>query len=233
MIVDLLVKILGGFGQIVAHLGVGVTFAAVVGLILVYFLVKFLDRADRFLERAQRRWRRFQPATKWSIGLVAAVLVGPSLWAAFPKSSGALAVGLGLYVAYAWQGWRLIERYDLHDTTLWGAWSHHLNVTRAARRHTAAITNATGKKGGRARRPTPHPTGESFVVEPPFGESAADMAERYNTGQMTSAEAAQRGWDEVRGVNATPMPDGTVLVNVDSVDPDGGEPLEEARWWTP
>jgi hypothetical protein len=233
MIVDLLVGIFGAFGAVVSHLGIGGTFFAVVGLVLVYFLVKFLDRADRFLERIQRRWKRWTPATRWSLALVAAVLVGPAVWAAFPKSAGAVAVGLGVYAFYAAQGWRFVERYDLHDTTMWGAWSHHLNVSRAARRHTAAIGNATGKKGGRARKPTPHPTGETFVVEPPFGESANDMAERYNTGQMTSAEAAQRGWGEVRGVNATAMPDGTVMVNVDNVDPDGGEPLEEAKWWTP
>lgn len=202
------------------------------GLMALRFLdrtIKTLDRADRFFEkRVQRRWRRWSPGTKWAAKLLGGVLAFVVIWPVFPKGIGSFAVLLGLASAWWLQGCRFIQRYDLYDTSPMRAWSHHWDVSRSARRHTNAINNASPKKGGKAHKPVPHATGETFIAEPGDGESAEELAERYNTGQMTSAEAHQNGW-AARGVNAIPLPDGKVIVTLDREGPPD-EQLD-VRWW--
>lgn len=229
---DLLVDLLAKLGSAFLSLGPAGMFKVTLGVVIVWVGIKFFDRAERTLERVERRWKRWSTPTRWSVALLAAVFVGPTVWALLPKSDGALAVGLGLYAAWWYQGVRYVERYSLTDATAYSAWKHHVSATRAARRHTAAINDASTKKGGTASKPVPHATGETYVAHPGFGESATEFAERINLGELVSAEKARTGKD-VHGMSGTPLPDGSVEVVVEYAAGASTDPLAESKWWKP
>lgn len=205
--------------KIVTTLGWANTFFLAVGIGLLILAVKLFDMLDRVVERLERRWKRWQPTTRWAIVVIVGAVAWSgglfgALWDAFPKSTGAVVVVVAGTLGLWWQGVRFADRYDLTNTTARAAWLHHLQVSRLARRGTAAISDATGKKGGRARKPRLADDGIEFPVEPPDGMSAGEAADFFNDGHANSALARRVGWDAVRDTTAVVASDGTVTVKV-------------------
>lgn len=230
---NVLVGVLNAIGGVARSLGFGGCVTVVVGLLILALFLKFVDLADRTLDKAVKWWRRLPVWGKQIVVVFVGYLAWRQLWPMVPKTTGAIAVGLGLAFAWWLQGLRLARRYGLEDTTATQAWLHHRGTVRLQRGLTRAVGNATGKPNGRARKPVVTATGVESVVEPPDGMSAADFADLANSGGLHPSTARQVGWDAVKGMTATDLPDGTVRLHVDSVSEDGGEPLAETRWWEP
>lgn len=201
----------------------------VVGILL----FKMLDHVQRTLDWCGRHWRKAPTWRKQVYGFFGLVVGWKVLWPILPKTTAALAVGLCVGVVFYVQGWQYARRYNLVGTHAAAAWRHHWEIRRKTRQLTNAVGNATSKPNGRARRPVKTATGTAAVIEPPDGMSAQEFADLANEGGLHSATARQVGWDETKGMNATPLNDGTVLLHVDSKSEDGGEPLEEEHWWKP
>jgi hypothetical protein len=229
--VNILVSILNGIGGIARSLGFGGCVTVVVGLLILALFLKFVDLADRTLDRAVKWWRRLPMWGKQIVVVFVTYLAWRQLWPMLPKTTGMVAVGLGLAVTWWLQGLRYARRYGLEDTTATQAWLHHRDTTRLQRGLTKAVGNATGKPNGRARKPTMTPTGVETVIEPPDGMSPADFADLANSGGLHPSTARQVGWDAVKGMAAEPQSDGTVRLYVDSERSDGADPLAESRRW--
>jgi hypothetical protein len=228
---NILMPILDAIGGVARSLGFGGCITVVVGLLILALFLKFVDLADRVLGRAVKWWRRLPVWGKQLVAVFVGYLAWRQLWPMVPKTTGMIAVGLGLAVAWWLQGLRYARRYGLEDTTATKAWLHHRDSTRLQRGLTRAVGNATGKPNGRARKPTVTATGVETVIEPPDGMSAADFADVANSGGLHPSTARQVGWDAVKGMTAEPQTDGTVVLYVDSERPDGADPLAESRHW--
>lgn len=222
--------VLNFFADVARTLGFSGVLWAILGLILFAFAVKAMDRLERLLGRLGKHWRRAPAWRKQAYVVIGIVLFWQTLWQWFPKTSGGLALVLGFGTVWWLGGLMHLRRYGLLASTPTRGWRHHIAVTRAAKHLTKAHEDASTKKGGRARKPTPGPTGMTYVAEPGDGQSAAEFAEEVNDGKHKASTARRLGWDEVRSQKATVLPDGTVLVSVDSVDVDG-DSLTEERWW--
>lgn len=200
-----------GFGM---HLGV-IRLFWIAALCLVGILVfKMLDKMQKCLDWCGRHWRKAPLWRKQVYGVFGAVVAYKVLWPAVPKTSTAVAFGLCAAVFFYAQGYQYAKKYGLVGTHALAAWRHHWRVTRAVSKHTAALHDSTGKKGGRARRPTITPDGQEFVVQPEHGMSDVETAEAYNDGKMTSALIDRFGHDAVQDVHAETAGDGTIKVSL-------------------
>lgn len=230
---NILLGVLEWIGGIAAGLGIGGTITVVFGLLILALVLKCAERALNLFARLGKSWRRLPVWGKQLVGLAVAVVAWKALWPLLPKTTTALALGCGVAVTWWLGGLRLARRYGLENTTATRAWAHHWETTATQRGLTKAVGNATGKPNGRARKPTNTPTGVETIVEPPDQMSAQAFADLVNDGGLHPSVARQVGWSEVKGTNATVMPDGLVKLHVDRVSEDGGEPLAETQWWTP
>lgn len=227
---NILVTVLNAIGGVARTLGFGGCVTVVVGLLILALFLKFVDLADRTLERAVKWWRRLPVWGKQLVAVFVGYLAWRQLWPMVPKTTGMIAVVLGLAVAWWLQGLRYARRYGLEDTTATQAWLHHRDSSRLQRGLTRAVGNATGKPNGRARKPTNTANGVEASVEPPDGMSPQAFADLVNDGSLQPSVARQIGWGEVRGTKATVLPDGTVQLRVDRESELGGDPLAETHW---
>lgn len=226
-------SVFGGVASFGMHLGIVRLFWVAVIVVVGILVFKMLNQVQNALDWCGRHWRKAPTWRKQVYGFFGFVVAYKALWPALPKTQGAIAVALGVGVVFYAQGYQYARKYGLVGTHAAAAWRHHWEITRKTRQLTNAVGAATSKPNGRARRPVKTATGTAAVIEPPDGMSAQEFADLANEGGLHSATARQVGWDETKGMNATPLNDGTVLLHVDSEHPDGGEPLEEAHWWTP
>lgn len=228
---QILIAIFSKLAEIPKTLGIGTTIWAIAGLLLLGLAIKFVERADKILERFQKRWRKMSPGARWVLIAFAVYIFGPTVWHAFPKGPGGIALVLGFLTFFVAGGLRHAQRYGLTDTTPAKAWQHHLEVSRNARKLTKAHADASAKKGGRARKPTPTSTGISYPMEPADGESPEELAEDINAGKHKAATARRLGWEEVKSQKATVNPDGTVQVTIDAVGEGRSDHLADEHWW--
>jgi hypothetical protein len=209
--VSVVVTALTFFPKLLGLSGTVLAFVSIIGLILFF---KFVELVERVYGKCRKHWRRLPVWGRQIVMFLAALIVWKMLWPVFPKTAGSVAVVLSLWTFWWVQGARHASAYGLTDTSPRKAWEHHWDVTRAARQHTAALHDGTGKKGGKARRPKITPNGMEFTVQPEHGMSAQETADLYNDGKMHSALIDRYGQDAVQDVVAEDAGDGTVRANV-------------------
>lgn len=210
----ILVPFFTALGGLAKALGFSGCLFAIVALVLLSLAARFVERVDRLADRLQRRWRQLPPWGKQCLAFLALVGLGPSLWRVVPKTAGAVA--FVLFVGTVWWvgGLRHAHRYQLEGASPWQAWDHHWSVTRAARKHTAALADGTGKKGGKVHKPTIRPNGQEYIVRPAHQMNDVETADAYNDGRITIPLKDRFGDEVVQDVHAEPVGDGTIRVSV-------------------
>lgn len=219
-----LTKLADAVGAVLGELGF-VRFALLIVFLAALAVgMKFLDATVSVLERCARFWRGREPWARWSIAIIGVAVFWPAIRTLIPWWDAFLAVTVAFLVVLSVGGFVYGQRYDVHDSP-WAAWAYHARVTVKRRGYGKALDTSTGKKKNRAVKMTIHPNhGDEIIARPGEGMSAQALVDEFNNGIHTSSLANQYGWDQVQGVSAFPLQDGTVLVRV-AHDAKGEDPI--------
>lgn len=228
---DLLVNILGAFADIGRQLGFVGTILALLVLLAMGAVMRFVERVLKVWDRLERSWRRLPtPARHFTLaaaGLFLAVYLGPSI----PWTPALTAMVVFLGAAWWTQGLQFARRYQVRSGP-WAAWRYHLEAKSDGIKMVEATEASTAKKGARARKVETIANGKAALMEPPDGLSVSEYATQVNEGKHTAALKRRFGWNNLKGVSAIPLEDGSVLIRLSTEDarPD---PLWQERTWEP
>jgi len=220
-------------GAFLSKIGPSGVITLVVGFLLLLLVLRVGKSVLDVIARLAKLWSSLPLWGKQIVAAVALFGIVKVFWPVLPKTTALFALAAGGLMTWWVGAMQLARRYGIEmDWSGWNVWVHHANTVKMQRGLTEAVGEATTKKNGRSRAPSPTATGFDAVLEPPDGLSASDFADQINDGSLAPSVARKLGWGQVKGMTATAQEDHTVSVHVDRTNAEAGEVLVGEEWFT-